>query len=211
MNTLNDKIDKFLTNRDERSYGELYEPLKKWCLNVMYRYKIPYDEISLCHAFETAYYKIDQFDIERGNFQNWFFSIYRNHVIMKRRKERHVFVADIYDNVITYDEINEDEPFELIRKEIDQLLIESTNYIKQRNKGGTLSNEIGYKIVDDVVLNEMPYSEASIKYNINENTIKSFIFYVRNYIMNKALKGNYSDTVKGYAYNRKRGVRSHFY
>lgn len=211
MNTLNDKIDKFLTNRDAKSYGELYEPLKLWAKNVMYRYKIPYDEISLCHAFETVYFKIDIFDIERGDFKNWFFTIYKNDLFYRRRKCKPIFVANYYDESLTYYESYDEESIELVQKEINQLLKEAVNYVNQRNKNGKLNKDLSFKLIDDIIVNELEYEEVSKKYNINVSTVKSFIFYVRNYIMNKALKGNYSDTVKGYAYNRKRGVRAHFY
>lgn len=207
-NKLEEKITEFLEKKDEKSFTELYEPLKLWASNVIRKYNMPYDESSMSWAFETAYFKINQVDLSKGSFKNWFFTIYKNDVMTKKKLNCYVFVSNYYNALENSSDsflhdMMELEEEELVKEQLSSLLDLAEDYIQNRSRTDVIDAKTARAIVKDIIIDELSFEEVALKYSLSEGTVKSFIFYVRNYIMHAVRRGNYCDTIKGYAANRK--------
>lgn len=183
--------EKFITSKDERSFGALYERLKPGITNHCYSILKDFElaEDAFLTSMSKVWEKIDQYDKSKGNFSTWCYNIARNEslsIIKKNKKYIHLGLDELEYSSSKVEEKNpsyniDDDPLWRFANEgntIDDMYEIAIDEIK--------SLPAIYKdIMIDREINGMKYKDIADKYGIKKRSIATRIRRARNKIKKK--------------------------
>lgn len=168
---LNNLINGCLEN-NRAAQSALFSHFGNFVMNIANRYaKDDYQSKSIfLSAFEKAFRKIDQYQIDQGNFQGWLAKITVNEALGHLRKgKKYVFV--------------EDDTFE--EKEINPSVISDleSEYILEIIR--ELQHPFG--IIFNMVMDGYKHKEIAKQLGITESTSRSYFFRAREILKKKII------------------------
>lgn len=182
--------ENFIDKRNDKNFKELYERLKpgvmNHCFGILKDSNLAEDAFLNCMA--KIWLKIDQYDVDRGNFSTWCYNIARNEslLLLKSRKK---YVSQTEGDVEFIASVNTDgEVYELEKdplwafaheensiEEIYDAVIEEIKNLPPLYKDIMIDREI----------NNMKYKDIAKKYSIKKRSIATRIRRARTKIRKK--------------------------
>lgn len=174
--------DNSITERQRNELATLVYPKLKY-----YIWSICKNEEDTVEALQWSFKKIfnnlEKFDPGKARFTTWVYSIARNETLFylyKKNKDPLVAVDCLYDPILTgmFDDV---ESMEVEVEELYTLTIAEIHSIEDPTLKG---------IAIDKMINNDRVKNIALKYDINENTIKTKLRKIRSDIRNKIIKDN---------------------
>lgn len=178
----------FIKSKSDKKFKALYERLRPGLLN--HCYGILRDrglaEDAFLNCMTKIWQKIDQYDMERGNFSTWCYNIAKNEsllIIKERKKYKSKSEDDVefIASVILKNVPEEDDPLWSFIDEEDSIDEIYDEIIEEIKKLPPLYREI----MIDREINRMKYKDIAEKHNIKKRSIATRIRRARNKIRKK--------------------------
>ena len=179
----------FIEEKTDKKFKDLYERLRPGLMNhcITILKDVDLAEDAFLNCMMKIWLKIDQYDIDRGNFSTWCYNIARNEslLLLKSRKRyvnqseneveytSAVSSTDFFDQESdpNWDFMNDNDSFEFIYDAI----LEEIHSLPPIYK----------EIMIDREINHMKYKDIAEKYNTKKRTIATQIRRGRNKIRKK--------------------------
>jgi RNA polymerase sigma-70 factor, ECF subfamily len=172
INTIASKFqDNSITNRQQNELVELIYPKLKYFVWTFCRNEDDTQE-ALQWSLKKIFKNIDKFDFNKAKFTTWIYTITRNETLFYLYKKNQTPTISI-DNIYGSPDFSLSPDFDDTQSEIDHLYNETVLAINQI-EDFTLRNIA----IDKMIKNEK-IKEISIKYDINENTVKTKLRKIR--------------------------------
>jgi RNA polymerase sigma-70 factor (ECF subfamily) len=186
----------FISNRDERSFKFLYERVKpgvlNYCYNILRDFELSED--AFLNAMSKIWQKIDQYDVERGNFSTWCYNIARNEsLLLLKSRNRYVSQSSEEMEITSAKGEKENSTYEIEEDPLWDFL-----------SGGANIDEVYDQIIEEIrelptiyrdimidrEINGMKYKDISDKYGIKKRSIATRIRRARTKIRKKMEDAN---------------------
>jgi RNA polymerase sigma-70 factor (ECF subfamily) len=183
--------EEFIKTRGQREFNPLYERVRPGILNHCYTILKDFElaEDAFLNAMAKVWTKIDQYDVERGNFSTWCYNIARNEslLLLKSRKryvsqsleEMEYTSAKSEEKNQTYS-LDDDPLWDFLSggSDIDDAYEQVIDEIKDLP-------ELYRDIMIDREINGMKYKDIAEKYGIKKRSIATRIRRARTKIRKK--------------------------
>jgi RNA polymerase sigma-70 factor (ECF subfamily) len=188
--------EEFIKTRGQREFNPLYERVRPGILNHCYTILKDFElaEDAFLNAMAKVWTKIDQYDVERGNFSTWCYNIARNEslLLLKSRKryvsqsleEMEYTSAKSEEKNQTYS-LDDDPLWDFLSggSDIDDAYEQVIDEIKDLP-------ELYRDIMIDREINGMKYKDIAEKYGIKKRSIATRIRRARTKIRKKMEDAN---------------------
>jgi len=183
INTIASKFqDNSITNRQKNELVELIYPKLKYFVWTFCRNEDDTKE-ALQWALKKIFKNIDKFDFNKARFTTWIYTITRNETLFYLYKKNQTPTISI-DSIYGSPDFSLGPDFDDTQSEIDHLYNETVLAINQI-EDFTLRN-----IAIDKMIKNQKIKEISIKYDINENTVKTKLRKIRLDVRDSVLSKN---------------------
>jgi RNA polymerase sigma-70 factor (ECF subfamily) len=186
----------FITARSDKSFNDLFERLKpgvsNHCFLILKDLELAED--AFLNTMSKIWSKIDQYDMERGNFSTWCYNIARNEslLLMKSRKrysnheDSHLEYLSSKNNLgdLGGFYLIEEDPEYCFYSEENEIDLVYESVLEEIRKLPELYREI----MVDREINGMKYKDIAEKYNIKKRSIATRIRRARARIRKKMEK-----------------------
>jgi len=182
--------ENFIEKRNDQTFKELYERLKpgvmNHCFGILKDGSLAEDAFLNCMA--KIWLKVEQYDIDRGNFSTWCYNIARNEsLLLLKSRKRYVnqtdgeveFIASINTDGDVYDP--EKDPLWAFAHEADCIEETYDAVIEEIKNLPPLYRDI----MIDREINHMKYKDIAEKYDIKKRSIATRIRRARTKIRKK--------------------------
>jgi RNA polymerase sigma-70 factor (ECF subfamily) len=174
-------LQHYIEHRDNRSFTKLYNEYRPGLLYFIKK-RIKDDMLAeevLSNAFEKVYLKIDTYN-NMYSFKTWIYKIASNESgnVLKRESK---YVACDFNSNLDSNETYTSDVYEAFDKVNNQQEYDHDIDINE-SLAKDLMNELDAKhkdIMIDREVNKMSYKDIAEKYDMNENTVKTRIFFGR--------------------------------
>jgi len=188
--------EEFIKTRGQREFNPLYERVRPGILNHCYTILKDFElaEDAFLNAMAKVWTKIDQYDVDRGNFSTWCYNIARNEslLLLKSRKryvsqsleEMEYTSAKSEEKNQTYS-LDDDPLWDFLSggSDIDDAYEQVIDEIKDLP-------ELYRDIMIDREINGMKYKDIAEKYGIKKRSIATRIRRARTKIRKKMEDAN---------------------
>jgi RNA polymerase sigma-70 factor (ECF subfamily) len=185
--------ENFIVYKNDKSFKTLFERLKPGVSNHCYMILKDYElaEDAFLNTMSKVWTKIDQYDLERGNFSTWCYNIARNEslLLMKSRKRYLSQEFSQLEGLSTKNSIGDLGGFYLIEED------PSFSFYQDENKMDSVYEsvldeirslpDLYREIMIDREINGMKYKDIADKYNIKKRSIATRIRRARGRIRKK--------------------------
>jgi len=168
-----------ITDRQRNQLASLIYPKLKYYILSICKNEIDTEE-ALQWSFKKVFNNLEKFDPSRARFTTWVYSIARNETLFylyKKKKNPIVAVDCLYDTNIC-------EDLSSVEEEIDDLYNMTILEI-YKIEDPTLKG-----IAIDKMINNERVKTIALRYNINENTIKTKLRKIRSDIKSNVINNN---------------------
>lgn len=188
--------ENFMTSKNDKSFKVLFERLKpgvsNHCFMILKDHELAED--AFLNTMSKIWTKIDQYDIERGNFSTWCYNIARNEslLLMKSRKRYSSQEYGQLENLSSKNSIGDLGGYYLMEED------PSFSFFHGENKMDTVYEsvldeirtlpDLYREIMIDREINGMKYKDIADKYNIKKRSIATRIRRARGRIRKKMVK-----------------------
>lgn len=174
-------LQHYIEHRDDKSFTKIYNEHRPSLLYFIKK-RIKDDMLAeevLSNTFEKVYLKIDTYN-DIYSFKTWIYKIAFNEAgnILKRESKYvscdfnssldgdEVYTSDIYE---AFDKVNNQQEYDHTIDINESLAKDLMNELDDKHKGIMIDREV----------NNMSYKDIAEKYQMNENTVKTRIFFGR--------------------------------
>jgi RNA polymerase sigma-70 factor (ECF subfamily) len=175
--------DSTATNRDKNELATLIYPKLKFFIWKFCKNDFDTEE-ALQWTLKKIFNNISKFDFEKGRFTTWIYTIARNETLLylyHRDKNSNYSLDTVFEKA-DRGEVSEDPV--AIQLDFEDILSATVNAIH------TIPDTILKSIAIDKMLNHEKVKDLAIKYNLNENTVKTKLSKIRRDVKAAVLKGN---------------------
>jgi RNA polymerase sigma-70 factor (ECF subfamily) len=186
----------FIKSRNDKSFNDLFERLKPGVSNHCFLIlkDIELAEDAFLNTMSKIWSKIDQYDLERGNFSTWCYNIARNEslLLMKSRKRYSNHEDSQLEYLSSKNSLGDLGGFYLIEEDPEYCFYSEENEIDLVYES-VLEEirklpELYREIMVDREINGMKYKDIAEKYNIKKRSIATRIRRARARIRKKMEK-----------------------
>jgi RNA polymerase sigma-70 factor (ECF subfamily) len=183
----------FIVSRNNKSFNDLFERLRpgvsNHCFLILKDLELAED--AFLNTMAKIWSKIDQYDLERGNFSTWCYNIARNEslLLMKSRKRYASHEDSQLEYLSTKNSIGNLGGFYVMEEDPDYAFFSEENKIDLVYES-VLDEirklpELYREIMIDREINGMKYKDIADKYNIKKRSIATRIRRARGRIRKK--------------------------
>jgi len=183
----------FIVSKNNKSFNDLFERLRPGVSNHCFLIlkDIELAEDAFLNTMAKIWSKIDQYDLERGNFSTWCYNIARNEslLLMKSRKRYASHEDSQLEYLSTKNSIGNLGGFYVMEEDPDYAFFSEENKIDLVYES-VLDEirklpELYREIMIDREINGMKYKDIADKYNIKKRSIATRIRRARGRIRKK--------------------------
>lgn len=184
--------EQFISKRNEISFKILFDRLKpgisNHCFLILKDMELAEDAFTM--TMSKIWEKIDQYELERGNFSTWCYNIARNESlgIIKRENRYTSQGEDVIDNLYSKNTLGNIGGFYTIESDPDYSFFDE-------NKKGEIYEEVLEEIISlpdlyrdimiDREINGMKYKDIAVKYDLKKRSVATRIRRARAKIVKK--------------------------